>query len=285
MKGGLPTPVFRIEKTRDYTVMANHHLKNRKLSLKAKGLLSVMLSLPETWDYTLRGLACISLESVDAIREAVRELEKAGYVVRSRARNSQGQLKQMEYTIYELPHLPTEENPALEKPMQAEPTQDDAVQEEPVQENPLQLSTQVSNTYPEIIELSNKKGANPYPSNPHLISAWRETVRRNISYDILIQDSRYDCKRLDEIVELMAETLATNRATICVAGDDYPADEVRDRLLQINSLHIEYVFECLQRNTSYIRNIKKYLLATLFNAPSTIDSYYSALVNHDLYRR
>lgn len=81
----------------------------------------------------------------------------------------------------------------------------------------------------------------------------------------------------------MAETLATNRTTICVAGDDYPADEVRDRLLQINSLHIEYVFECLQRNTTYIRNIKKYLLATLFNAPSIIDSYYSALVNHDLY--
>lgn len=182
----MPTPVFRIEKTRDYTVMANHHLKNRKLSLKAKGLLSVMLSLPETWDYTLRGLACISLESVDAIREAVRELEQAGYVVRSRARNSQGQLKQMEYTIYELPHLPAEEKPALENPMQAEPTLDDSALEEPVQENPLQLSTQVSNTYPEKIESVNKNGANPNSSNPHPISAWRETVRRNISYDILI---------------------------------------------------------------------------------------------------
>ena len=172
------------------------------------------------------------------------------------------------------------ENPAL-----AEPTLDDSALEEPVQENPLQLSTQVSNTYPEIIELSNKNGAIPYPSNPHPISAWREQVRRNISYDVLVQDSRYDRKRLDEIVELMAKTLATNRNTICVAGDDYPADEVRARLLQINSLHIEYVFKCLQQNTTYIRNIKKYLLATLFNAPSTIDSYYSALVNHDLYRR
>ena len=67
--------VFRVERTRDYTVMSNHHLKNRSLSLKAKGLLSVMLSLPDEWDYTLRGLAAISKEGVDAIREAIRELE------------------------------------------------------------------------------------------------------------------------------------------------------------------------------------------------------------------
>lgn len=265
--------------------MANHHLKNRNLSLKAKSLLSVMLSLPETWDYTLRGLAHISLESVDAIREAVHELEQAGYVVRSRARNSQGQLKQMEYTIYELPHFPTEEKPVLENPTQAEPAQDDSVQEDPVLENPLQSNTQVSNTYSEKTELSNKNGAIPYPSNPHPISEWREKVRRNISYDTLVQDSRYDRKRLDEIVELMAETLASNRTMICIAGDDFPAEEVRDRLLQINSLHIEYVFDCLQKNTTCVRNIKKYLLATLFNAPNTIDDYYSALVNHDMYGR
>ena len=89
-------PVFRVEKTRDYTVMANHHLKDRRLSLKAKGLLSVMLSLPEEWDYTLKGLAVISKEGVDAIRESIRELERAGYVARSRKRDEQGRLKGME---------------------------------------------------------------------------------------------------------------------------------------------------------------------------------------------
>lgn len=72
---------------------------------------------------------------------------------------------------------------------------------------------------------------------------------------------------------------------IRIAGDDFPAEEVRDRLLQIDSLHIEYVFDCPQKNTTCVRNIKKYLLATLFNAPSTIDNYYSALVNHDMYGR
>lgn len=95
--------VFRVERTRDYTVMSNHHLKKRSLSLKAKGLLSVMLSLPDEWDYTLRGLAAISKEGVDAIREAIRELEDAGYIVRSRGRNEKGQLSGTEYVIYEHP--------------------------------------------------------------------------------------------------------------------------------------------------------------------------------------
>ena len=79
--------VFRVERNRGYTVMSNHHLRNRGLTLKAKGLLSQMLSLPDNWDYTLAGLSHINREKIDAIREAVRELEKAGYIVRSRERD------------------------------------------------------------------------------------------------------------------------------------------------------------------------------------------------------
>ena len=111
----------------------------------------------------------------------------------------------------------------------------------------------------------------------------RETVKENIDYDILLQDHRNSRDRLDEIVELIVETLCSTKPTICVSGDDFPAALVKEKLLKLNSMHIEYVFECLDKNTTYVRNIKKYLLATLFNAPSTIDSYYSALVNHDLY--
>ena len=77
--------VFRVERIKDYTVMSNHHLRNKNLSLKAKGLLSQMLSLPDDWDYTLKGLAAINKESVDAIRTAIWELEDAGYVVRTAA--------------------------------------------------------------------------------------------------------------------------------------------------------------------------------------------------------
>ena len=100
--------VFRVEKNRGYTVMSNHHLRNKALSLKAKGLLSQMLSLPEDWDYTLKGLSLINRESIDAIRTAVWELEKAGYIRREQGRDPKGKMADMVYTIYEHPVL---ENP------------------------------------------------------------------------------------------------------------------------------------------------------------------------------
>ena len=115
--------VFRVEKNKGYTVMSNHHLRNHTLSLKAKGLLSQMLSLPDDWDYTLQGLAQINKESIDAIREAVRELERAGYIKRSRERDERGCLRGTVYTIYEQPHAePTPEEPTQEKPALDNPT-------------------------------------------------------------------------------------------------------------------------------------------------------------------
>ena len=97
--------VFRVEKNKGYTVMSNHHLRNKALSLKAKGLLSQMLSLPEDWDYTLKGLSLINRESIDAIRTAVWELERAGYIKREQGRDAKGKMADMVYTIYEQPVL------------------------------------------------------------------------------------------------------------------------------------------------------------------------------------
>ena len=95
--------IFRIEKTADYTTMSNRHFKDKRLSWKSKGLLSQMLSLPENWDYTLKGLAHINRESIDAIRTAIWELEKAGYVKRRQIRRSNGKMAEMEYVIFEIP--------------------------------------------------------------------------------------------------------------------------------------------------------------------------------------
>ena len=134
--------VFRVEKNKGYTVMSNHHLRNRTLSLKAKGLLSQMLSLPGDWDYTLQGLAQINKESIDAIREAVRELERAGYIKRSRERDERGCLHGTVYTIYEQPHTePTPEEPTQEKPALDNPTLEKPMLDLPTLENPTQLIT------------------------------------------------------------------------------------------------------------------------------------------------
>ena len=276
-------PTMRVEKTRDYTVMANHHLRNKKLSLKAKGLLSYMLSLPEDWNYTLSGLATSCKDGIDSVRQAVSELESHGYIVRSRVRDARGRLRETEYVVYELPVLTT---PALEVPAEEEPVQEGPVLEEPELENPALENPTLLNTHKPKTQIQNTQEPIPYPSNPYPINNsahWREVVRDNISYDVLTQDGRYSKERLDEIVELITETLCSTRSVISVAGDDYPAELVKEKLLKINSLHIEYVFECLANNTTHVRNIKKYLLAVLFNAPGTISHYYDRRINYEMY--
>lgn len=139
-------PVFRVEKNSNYTTMCNYHLRDQNLSLKAKGLLSMCLSLTDSWDYSINGLAVISKEGRDAILSTVRELENSGYIVRSRTRDEQGRLRGASYTIYETPHLPMTDNPALDKPTQEMPMQEEPIQEKPAQENPLQLSTDLLST-------------------------------------------------------------------------------------------------------------------------------------------
>lgn len=141
--------VFRIEKTRDYTVMSNHHLRNTELSLKAKGLLSLMLSLPEGWDYTMKGLARICKDGVDSISAGVRELEAHGYLIRERVRNANGQLGSIEYTILEQPRppQPKQPEPIQEKPIRENPIQVDPTLEAPVQGNPAQLNKDISSNY------------------------------------------------------------------------------------------------------------------------------------------
>ena len=279
--------VFRIEKTRDYTVMSNHHLRNTELSLKAKGLLSLMLSLPDNWDYTTKGLARICKDGVDSICAAVRELEEHGYVIRERVRGANGQLGSIEYTILE---QPAEPSPERENPVQVKPILENPVLGKPEQENPAQSNIDKSNT-----DLSSTEQSNPIRSNPpapegrngtdgmEAREIYREIVYGNIEYDILREDNTVNCDQLDEIAELIVDTVCSARKTIRIAGDDYPAEVVKSRFLKLDSSNVQYVIDCMKNNTTYVRNIKKYLLAALYNAPATINNYYSSLVQHDLY--
>ena len=293
--------VFRIEKTRDYTVMSNHHLRNTNLSLKAKGLLSLMLSLPEEWDYTTKGLARICKDGVDSICAGVRELEEQGYVIRERVRNPNGQLGSIEYTILEQPRPPEREKPERENPVLDNPEQALPVLGEPGQGNTAQLNTKESSNQKSKKELSSTEGSNPIRSNPQPLTGtppaeerigtdrmgarevYREIILDNIGYEYLIQDSHIDREQLDEIAELIVDTVCTARKTVRIAGDDYPAEVVKSRFMKLDSSHVQYVMGCMRENTTYVRNIKKYLLAALYNAPVTISNYYSSLVQHDMY--
>jgi hypothetical protein len=293
--------VFRIDKTKNYTVMSNHHLRNPSLSLKAKGLLSQILSLPPEWDYTLKGLSHINRENVDAIRTAIQELERAGYVTRSRERKENGQLGGAEYIIHEQPPqgftpnnpLPTSELPTLDAPILENPTQANPTLENPTQLNKDKATTEKLNTD------SQNTHSIPFPpqapqnqttdrigtesaASVDVYNVYRKIIHDNIEYPHLLERYEYDHERVKEIAELMLETVCTSRKIIRIASDDYPAELVKAKFLKLNGCHIEYVLDCLKKNTTEIRNIKKYLLAVLFNAPSTIDSYYTSLVSHDM---
>lgn len=293
--------VFRVEKTKDFTVMSNYHLRDVELSLKAKGLLSLMLSLPEDWDYTTKGLACICKDGVDSITSALKELENHGYLTRQRIRYGNGRLGDITYMIHERPVIqeakeekeeqpeqgePEPEKPEWENPRQVNPGQAEPEQESPEQLNTKQSNTDGSNTYQSI-----------YPEEPgtvahcqdrtdgmdrmELADAYREIICENIEYNILAE--RHGKQRMDETVELMLEVVLSKRPYIRIAGDDFPREVVRSRFLKINSSHVEYVFDCIDNNTTKVGNIKAYLLTALYNAPATMGSYYRAEVNHDLY--
>ena len=152
--------VFRVEKNKGYTVMSNHHLRNKELTLKAKGLLSQMLSLPENWDYTLAGLSHINKESIDAIRTAVLELEKEGYIERSQGRDEKGKMTAITYTIYEQPISPVLDQPVLENPTSDKPILEKPKADNPTSENPMQLNKDIQNTDLSKKEELNKDGLN-----------------------------------------------------------------------------------------------------------------------------
>ena len=279
--------VFRIERNKNYTVMSNYHLRDTAISLKSKGLLSMMLSLPDEWNYTTRGLAKICKEGVDAIGGALRELENAGYLVRRVVRNEHGRISDMEYTIYEQPH-PRHPDPSRSDTPALDTENSDMEGQGP--ETTAQISKDrtrkdQSNTDSILFRESADKppeAKRTEASSAERMAEYRDLIRDNIQYPLLVAQHPEDAGLIDEIVELMTETVCARRKTTRVCGADFPAEVVKSQLLKLDAEHIRFVLKCLHENTSKIKNIKQYLLATLYNAPITINSYYSALVSHDL---
>ena len=285
--------VYRVQRTRDYTVMSNYHLKDKELTLKSKGLLSMILSLPEEWNYTTRGLASICKEGVDAIGSALKELETAGYIVRRRLRGANGRITDTEYIIYEQPQP---RNPDRPSPNMASPDTENPDMEKPGMEKPAELNIEKSNTQKSITDGSSTDSI-PFrePAAENLperkgreamslteMERYRDLILKNIEYGYLCREFAIYREDLDEIVELMVETVCARRKITRIAGSDFPHEIVRSRFLKLDIEHIRFVMECLQNNTTEIRNMKQYLLTVLFNAPTTISNHYTSQVKHDM---
>lgn len=273
--------VYRVNKTRGYTVMANFHLRDKNLSLKAVGLLSKMLSFNDGWKLSTRGLAAICKEGPDAILTALRELEKNGYLVRHQERNANGRMGSMVFEIYEEPQevLPDAEKPHTENPDTVNPVTEQPYTDNPAQRNTEQVITQGENTNLSNYQSINLDGMDGMDTR----SRYEELIRDNLELDILAQSSRLDMDRINEMVEIMLDVVCSTKPTIRINGEDMPQQVVKSRFLKLNSSHIEYILDAMRDCPSDIRNIRAYMLTVLYNASLTIDNYYSALVNHDMY--
>lgn len=401
--------VIRVEKRKGYTIMSNYHLRDKNLSLKAKGLLSIMLSLPDEWHYNVRGLAAICKEGVTSISSTLKELEQWGYMRRHQP-NTGGKFGEIEYIIYETPqkalvgggdrkspkdnvddnydsserlqdgksgpdgdpssepasegfhalhgsadtlsaiadkqsgnsgrllHPDSSISPARQEPCARPPYTDLSYTGSPCTENPYTVSPDTGYPYAETSCTqnpdSNKRKSSGktdrknmdqsnYPSINQVADAdlqkmrasqpvyqdtmedaidmddqrflqkigaqklsnefdtYQKLVEENIEFDYLIQRYERDADTIRGIVDIMVEAICSSAPVIRIGGQDFPQSVVKSRLLKLKSDHIEYVMTCLSENTTKIRNIKSYLLTTLYNAPSTIDAFYQNWVQSD----
>ena len=291
--------VYRVERTQGYTVMSNYHLKDTALSLKAKGLLSMFLSFPDDWNYSTRGLASICKEGVEAIGNTIKELEKAGYILRRQLRGANGRITDTEYVIYERPQdpeLPAPEDTGPETPPDTG-APDTALPDtgfpdmvDPDTENRPELNIKKSKTKRSITQRSKTHSFSP-PAPPKTPAApvegmkeileKRAEIEEQIEYDLIADQCNRE--QLNEFVEIMLEVALSKSPTMKIGRDaEYPTAYVQHRFEQLTSAHIEKVLDGIRENTTRVWNTRAYLLAALFNAPSTTDNHYTMLVNHDM---
>lgn len=284
--------VFRVFKTEKFSVISNYHLFDKRLTHKATNLLTTMLALSPVWDYTLKGLASLKKDGIDGVRSGIRELEKLGYLTRRQLRNEKGQLVHNEYLVYETPELnpnfaKSEENcqelPSLENPITDKKINSPSL-ENPSTENPTQLNTKLLNT--KYINQSYQDNNNININNTYRCDEMdsidkidrkeiKAELKKQLNYENLISRNEADKKQINSIINILADVMSSRSQSIRIGGENKPLEEVIQRFKQLTDKHIAYVLECLNKNADKPRNIRAYLLTSLFNAPSTMDCYYA----------
>ena len=261
--------IVRIKKEKNYTMVDNGYLNDLRLTARELGLLTKVLSLPDDWEFSVRGLERILKDGQDGIRSALRVLEETGYLVRSRARNEHGKMGKITYTFYErslCPSNPDKESPDTEEPNMEKPDM--------VGESQLITNRVISNN------------SNTYPINQDGVMADRaaqeEAVRNNIDYSSLVIRNPHNVDQINEMVAIMADVMMMpDNAEITVGGNQLSAGVVKSQLQRLKSNHIEYVLDSMLGSAAPIRNIHGYLLTALYRAPLTLHNHYAAQVACD----
>lgn len=239
-------PVFRVEKNTNYTTMSNYHLRDQNLTLKAKGLLSLCLSLPESWDYSVRGLAAICKEGKDSIVKTLQELEQCGYLERHQLRREDGKMGGIEYVIYEMPHAPCTEKPCAENPDAVKPdtgnpdtAKPDA--EKPRPGNPPQLNKEQLSKE-ELNTGSNKRKKEKEPRHQH--GQYRNVLLSEDEFKTLQAEFPLDYQqRIERLSEYIASTGKTYKSHLATIRSWARRDRQKPSAKPAYS-HENYTFEC-----------------------------------------
>ena len=308
-------PTCRVVKENNYTKISNHYLRDDSLSFQAKGLLTLMLSLPEDWDYTIAGLTKFTSDGRVCVANTIRELEEHGYIKRRQNRGENGAFAQNVYWIYEVPQ--TEDDSAeagnvctdAAAMVETESVNESPTEMEPMAENAstdADDSDASSNT--EICPIILPNTEEPLPANPSAdfpptgnctqqIKELQKTEKPNlIRYDLMraraadrveyaVLREEFPKEQLDELIDLIVEMESCQSETMLIAGAVYPRELVASRMQSLNAECIRYVLDCLREVKSQIKNMKKYLMASLFNAPATMENFMESRVQREVFAK
>lgn len=257
--------IHRMDKSKgNFTSVSNLVIKDKRLSLNARALLILMLSLPDNWSYTIAGMASLSGEGEYAVKSAVLNLEKNGYLVRRRTRSPDGRMGKSEWEIYEEPIDVKLTDTSNEAPEVEKPTLDNPTAVSPTAENrTLQIKEEQRKDQTNVIDLIDDA------------RAAREEFEFKLATPELIK--RFGCSQIDGIIMLLTDTLMGSDQWCKIGKEKIPKELVAERFLSLEPDHITYVLDCLKKLKKPIKNIKSYMLSALYSAPTTVESYYETL--------
>ena len=269
----------------NYTIVSNGILKNQSLSLKDRGLIITLLSLPDNWAFTINGLSKIIPDGKDSIKNSLKHLEELGYVSKTQSRGEFGKYGNIVIEVHETPILPIVENPLTENPSTENPLTENPLTGKPVPENLSQYNNNKYNTNKSIIHQSihpsinnqNVDGLVDMDESENYIYL-KNLIKKNIEYDILSDQFKdlTDKDILDQIVDLITEICSFAKKDILINGNHIPSALVKTKFLKLDSSNIQYVMEELKKGTSKIKNPHSYLISMLYNAQNTQNVHYQS---------
>ena len=270
----------------NYTIVSNGILKNQSLSLKDRGLIITLLSLPDNWAFTINGLSKIIPDGKDSIKNSLKHLEELGYVSKTQSRGEFGKYGNIVIEVHETPILPIVENPLTENPSTENPLTENPLTGKPVPENLSQYNTNKSIIHQSIhpsINNQNVDGLVDMDESENYIYL-KNLIKKNIEYDILSDQFKdlTDKDILDQIVDLITEICSFAKKDILINGNHIPSALVKTKFLKLDSSNIQYVMEELKKGTSKIKNPHSYLISMLYNAQNTQNVHYQSAVNSDM---